>query len=730
MLEHIKLKDFVSHERRRFLQAGAASAAALALGMQAKLSDAQTAGNSVIVIGAGIAGLAAAAKLKAAGLTVTVLEARGRVGGRIWTDRGVLGFPCDMGAGWIHGPSADNPITGLAARANASTYLTRDESATVFDATGRDVSTQQFGESAARYQKLLGELDALAAKLDADISVWEGIARIDPNLRTDPYIIYQLTAYGEFDAGGAAENLSIFNWRGGSKFPGKDVIFPNGYDALTNLVAQGIDVRLNQVVTQVNYSGNSVTVTTSTGTFTASRVVVTLPLGVLKKGSVAFTPPLPAALQGSIDKVLMGTINKVFCQFDSAFWPTDTQYFGYHAPVKGLFAYWLSYRTFSQINCLVGIAIGNGGAMLDAMSDAQVTAAAGEALKVMFGPNTPAPKKVNASRWNIDPFAYGAYSYGSLNTLPIDFTNMAATVDNKLFFAGEHTSTLYKATVHGAYISGNDAADKIIKLVGTVVTPPATGANYTGLWWNAAESGWGVNFNHQGDTLFGTLFTYAADGKGLWLVMSGGTKQPDGSFSGDLFQTTGTAFSTVPFVPLTGANVKRVGKLTATFASASAATLTYDVNGTSVTKAITPQPFGPLSVCTSEPAATNRASSVNYQDLWWNPNESGWGVNVTHQGNILFATLFIYDTTGRDMWLVMSAGTKQTDGSFSGDLYRTVGPAFNTVPFVGVTAPKVGTMSFKFQSGIAGTLTYSVDGTTITKAISRQVFGALVPVCV
>ena len=110
MLKHIKLKDFVSHERRRFLQAGAASAAAIALGMQTKLSDAQTAGNTVVVIGAGIAGLAAAAKLKAAGLTVTVLEARGRIGGRIWTDRAALGFPCDMGAGWIHGPSADIPL--------------------------------------------------------------------------------------------------------------------------------------------------------------------------------------------------------------------------------------------------------------------------------------------------------------------------------------------------------------------------------------------------------------------------------------------------------------------------------------------------------------------------------------------------------------------------------------------------------------------------------------------
>jgi monoamine oxidase len=729
MFAHIKLKDFVSFERRRFLQASAASAAALAMGLQTKLADAQTAGNSVIVIGAGIAGLAAATKLRAAGLTVTVLEARGRTGGRIWTDRAVLGFPCDMGAGWIHGPSADNPVTDLARRANATTYLTRDDSAIVYDSAGRDVSTQQFGEAAARYQKLLTDLDALAAKLDADISVWEGINRIDPNLRTDPFIIYQLTAYGEFDAGGAAENLSIFNWRGGSKFPGKDVIFPNGYDAVTNLVAQGIDVRLNQVVTQINYSANSVTVTTSQGVFTGSHVVVTLPLGVLKKGSVTFTPPLPSALRASIDKVLMGTVNKVFCQFDSAFWPTDTQYFGYHAPVKGLFAYWLSYRTFSQINCLVGIAIGNGGAMIDSMSDAQVTASTSEALKVMFGPNTPAPKKVNASRWNIDPFAYGAYSYGSLNTLPADFTTLAAAVDNKLFFAGEHTSTLYKATVHGAFISGNEAADKIIKLVGTVVTPPA-GSNFTGLWWNAQESGWGVNFNQQGDTLFGTLFTYAADGKGLWLVMSGGAKQADGSFKGDLFQTTGSGFAAVPFVPLTGANVKKVGEMRATFASASSGTLIYDVSGVTVTKAITPQPFGTLSVCTSAAATTNRAGSVNYQDLWWNPNESGWGVNVTHQGNILFATLFIYDSSGRDMWLVMSGGNKQADGSFTGDLFRTAGPAFNVTPFVGVTVAKVGVMTFRFASGNAGTLTYSVDGVTVTKAIQRQIFGTLVPICV
>ena len=733
MFEHIKLRSFVNAERRRFLQAGSAGVAALALGIQSKLSSAQTAGNSVIVIGAGIAGLAAAAKLRATGLQVTVLEARNRTGGRVWTDRTVLGFPCDMGAGWIHGPDGANPITPLAKRANATTYLTSDASVEVFDGAGKDVTTLQSGEALARYKKLLADLDALAATLTSDISVWDGIARIDPALRLDPYIIYQLTAFDEFDTGGPAEKLSIFNWKGGSKFPGKDVIFPGGYDAIPNLLAQGLDIRLNQIVTKIDYTGATVAVTTNQGSFTANYVVVTLPLGVLKKGSVNFTPALPTALQTSISKVEMGTINKVFCQFDSAFWPTDTQYFGYHAPTKGLFAYWLNYRTFSQLNCLVGIAIGNGGALIDSMSDAQVSASAFDALRVMFGAQAKVPTKVNPSRWNVDPFAFGAYSYGSLNTLPADFTNMAATVESKLFFAGEHASTLYKATVHGAFISGNEAAEKIIRLVS--VGLPASSVNYTGLWWNAAESGWGINFNHQGSILFATLFTYAADGKGMWLVMSNGPRQADGSFFGDLAQTTGSAFNASPFVPLTAANVKNVGKMRVTFASTNSATLTYDVNGVSVTKTITPQTFGPLAVCLNGLSGTNdRVSLDNYQDLWWNPAESGWGVNVTHQGNILFATLFNYAADGTGIWLILSRGDRQADGSsFTGDLFRTTGPAFNAVPFTPITQAnltRVGTMTFAFQSGNTGTLTYSIDGVSVTKPIQRQTFAASSPACV
>ncbi|NTV38172.1 MAG: hypothetical protein HGA82_03190, partial [Anaerolineales bacterium] len=90
----------------------------------------------------------------------------------------------------------------------------------------------------------------------------------------------------------------------------------------------------------------------------------------------------------------------------------------------------------------------------------------------------------------------------------------------------------------------------LFSLMDDIVLNAATassGSNYTALWWNAAESGWGVNVTHQNNTIFATLFTYDASGKGLWLVMSAGTRQGDGSYQGDLFQTAGPAFNTVPF---------------------------------------------------------------------------------------------------------------------------------------------------------------------------------------
>jgi hypothetical protein len=265
-------------------------------------------------------------------------------------------------------------------------------------------------------------------------------------------------------------------------------------------------------------------------------------------------------------------------------------------------------------------------------------------------------------------------------------------------------------------------------LSGTI--SPATLPNYTDLWWAGdAESGWGINLNHQfnqqqSDIIFATLFTYAADHSGLWLVATM-NKQSDGSYTGALYQTTGNAFNASPWTVPTAA---QVGTMTTSFAGSNQGTLVYTVNGSGVTKSITRQPFGPEPTCTF--TSGTRAAATNYQDLWYaGESESGWGINFTQHGTTIFATLFTYAASGgKGMWLVATMA-QQTDGSFSGDLLRTTGPAFNTTPWTPITASKAGTMRASFTNGVAGSLTYSVDGTSVTKTIQRQVFGTTQSVC-
>lgn len=251
--------------------------------------------------------------------------------------------------------------------------------------------------------------------------------------------------------------------------------------------------------------------------------------------------------------------------------------------------------------------------------------------------------------------------------------------------------------------------------------------NHTALWWNPAEPGWGLNVNHQGNKVFATLFTYDTGGQPTWLVMSDGARQADGTYEGTLYRATGPAFNASPFgaVSLSAAGTMRLG-----FFGENAVTLIYTFNGVQVTKQLSRQEFGPVASCTW--SAFDRSFSANYQDLWYNPSEPGWGVNITHQGSTVFATLFTYDASGRDVWLVMSNGANTGTG-FSGPLYRTSGPAFNASPWTPATNTQVGTMTFDPPSlddpVPTATLTYTFNGVTVSKRVQRQVFGSLRPDC-
>jgi len=261
-------------------------------------------------------------------------------------------------------------------------------------------------------------------------------------------------------------------------------------------------------------------------------------------------------------------------------------------------------------------------------------------------------------------------------------------------------------------------------------TAPLAG-NYQALWWSSpanSESGWGVNLAHQGDIVFGTWFTYDTDGSPMWLVMSAGRITGPDTYSGALYRTTGPVFSANPFNPAQ-VNATQVGTASFSFADATTGAFKAVVNGRAIVKRITPQQFAtPMPTCTADTGTG--PSATNFQDLWWNPNESGWGVNITHQGDVVFATWFTYGATGKNQWLVMSEGRRTTGNVFTGKLYRTSGPAYNNEPWDGsVGVAEVGSGTFTFTNAAAGSFTYTVDGVTQTKAITRQVFTLPATVC-
>ena len=253
----------------------------------------------------------------------------------------------------------------------------------------------------------------------------------------------------------------------------------------------------------------------------------------------------------------------------------------------------------------------------------------------------------------------------------------------------------------------------------------ADAPNYQGLWWASppgAESGWGLNVAHQGDVAFATWFTYNDAGEGWWLVTVA-SRTPSGTYSGDLYETSGPAFGAVPFDP---SRVTRtpVGRATLAFNDLDNGTLRYTLKGVTQVKYITRQVFGPLPRCAYSPQA-DLAAAANYTDLWWVPEgrESGWGINLAHQGETLFATWFTYAADGRPLWLAATA-TQASPGTWRGTLYKTSGPSFSAQPFdpTKVTRSASGTIALTFASGNAATMTYSLDGVTQSKAITRQVF--------
>jgi hypothetical protein len=234
------------------------------------------------------------------------------------------------------------------------------------------------------------------------------------------------------------------------------------------------------------------------------------------------------------------------------------------------------------------------------------------------------------------------------------------------------------------------------------------------LWWNSGESGWGIGFTQRRDVIFAAWYTYDTAGKSKWYVASSCTMTAsgatNGTCNGTLYEVNGPVFFGAAFDPK-AVRVTNAGSLSVNFANANNASMTYTLGNQSRTVSIQRQVF-----------ASGTTPGVDYTDLWWNPNESGWGIAVTQQASVMFLTWYVYDDGGNPTWYVASSCAVSGPGC-SGTLYRTTGPPFGpTFDPTSVHVSTVGTATLSFTDPNNGTLSYTVNGVSGTKAITRQLF--------
>ena len=401
-------------------------------------------GKTVVVVGAGISGLAAAKKLKEKGFNVIVLEAQDKVGGRLRTNRS-LGIAFDEGASWIHGIDG-NPITSLAQEAGMETFFTDDESIVSYDIGGLEITEDLYYSTEEAFYEVLETMMNNGNNTESFETVFTNLY---PQYANNRLWKFFLSTYLTFDTGDL-DNLSSLNYYEGEEFEGIEKIST---------------VMLNQRVTKIDHSGASIKITHN-GTITeADYVLVTVPLGVLKANVIEFTPTLPSSKQSAIQKMNMNCVNKFLLTWDTAFWD-DVQYIVYTPEERDKYNYFVNVKKFHpNTNALMTFAYADYARLTETMSDQQIIEDIMLHLKDMYGADIPYPTNLLRTRWQSNENSYGSYSYTSVGSDMSDFEELSVSVNNKLFFAGEHTEVDYFSNAHGAYLSGIREADKIIDLL-------------------------------------------------------------------------------------------------------------------------------------------------------------------------------------------------------------------------------------------------------------------------
>ncbi|CAM6083218.1 unnamed protein product [Calypogeia fissa] len=434
---------------------------------------------AVIVIGAGVAGLAAAHVLQSHNFKVVVLESRDRVGGRVYTDYS-FGFPVDMGASWLHGVCKSNPLAPIIGRLGLTMYRTCDENSVLydhdlksyalFDMEGHKVPQQLVKEVGLAFEALLEETKRVREEIGADMSIKKAFSMVldrRPDLRQEGLRYKVLQWYlcrmeGWFAAD--VDHISAQSWDEEELLSGGHGLMISGYQPVVKYLSEGLDIRLRQRVKKVVrrlHGGHGVRVVTEDGTvFNADAAVVAVPLGVLKADTIRFEPKLPDWKETAIRDLGFGNENKIALFFDRVTWP-NVEFLGVVALTSYGCSYFLNLHKATGHPVLVYMPAGKLANDIEKLSDEAAASFAVLQLKKIL-PNAAEPKFCKVTRWGSDPNSLGCYSYDLVGKPHDLYERLRQPVEKSIFWAGEATSQRFPGTVHGAFDTGVMAAEECL----------------------------------------------------------------------------------------------------------------------------------------------------------------------------------------------------------------------------------------------------------------------------
>lgn len=362
------------------------------------VSTAASARERVAVIGAGLAGLTAARQLSDAGFSVIVIESRDRVGGRIDTVSGSdWPFPIELGASFVHStapvgsPSLDDELTaaGVATAPVSTPAETRDrsgETVTVPD-TGARLLTAAL-DWAATQPHDVSVADALVGSgaptpPPTAPTAAEGAAPTDAD-----WLGLELVTDVEMPTGASAAEVSA--WYAptpsavNAEFADERIVL-GGYSTLLTSMATDLDVMLSTIVTKVAYTAQTVSLRMATGeSINVDRVIVTVPLGVLKADALEFSPPLPFAHRAAIAELGMGVLDKIWLRYDTPFWTSEAEIWNVVGDTVD-FPVWVNLLPLTGQPVLMGLTAADSARRLAKQDDDEVLAAALRSLEPFVG---------------------------------------------------------------------------------------------------------------------------------------------------------------------------------------------------------------------------------------------------------------------------------------------------------------------------------------------------------